>query len=118
MQVVAKTPPIDIKIDGSGLDYFIEIIKRSIPGVKIIDDETPQDIDDWDYYKKMKARLTPAKVLKIRRENAGLTQAALAEKCGIAAANIALMETGKRTIGVRSAKKIAEALDCNAGDFI
>lgn len=118
MQVVAKTPPIDVKIDGKGIEAFIKIIKRTIPGVQIIDDDIPQDIDDWDYYTEMKARLTPAKILKIRRENAGLTQAALAEKCGIASANIALMETGKRNIGVRSAKKIAQALGCRPGDFI
>lgn len=77
-----------------------------------------QDIDEWDYYKEMKARLTPAAVLKIRRENAGLTQAALAEKCGIASANIALMEAGRRSIGIRSAKRLASALGCDAGDFV
>ena len=42
--------------------------------VKIIDDGETQYIDDWDYYKEMKAKLMPAKVLKIRRENAGFTQ--------------------------------------------
>ncbi len=56
--------------------------------MQIIDDDTPQNIEDWDYFQKIKARLTPAKVLKIRRENANLTYAVLAEKCGIASANI------------------------------
>lgn len=75
-------------------------------------------IDDWDYFSVMKERLTPAKVLKIRRENMGLTQAALSEKCGIAPSNIAQMETGKRGIGVKSARRLAEALDCEPGDFM
>ena len=97
MQVVAKTPRIDVRVEGKGVKAFL---------------------DEWDYYKEMKARLTPAKVLKIRRENAGLTQAGLAKKCGIAPTNIALMETGKRNIGIRSAKKLAKALDCDAGDFV
>ena len=91
---------------------------KSIPDVQIIDDDEFEDIDDWKYYKDLKSRLTPAKVLKIRRENAGLSQAALAEKCGIASANIALMEVGKRSIGIRSAKKLADALGCDAGDFV
>ena len=117
MQVVAKTPRIDVRVDGKGVKAFLAIIKKSIPGVQIIDDEA-QDIDDWEYYKEMKSRVTPAKVLKIRRENAGLTQAELAERCGIAASNIALMETGKRGIGVKSAGRLAEALGCAAGDFV
>ena len=118
MQVVAKTPPIDVKVDGKGVDAFIGIIKRSIPDVQIIETDEPQDIDDWDYYAEMKARLTPAKALKIRRENAGLTQVQLAEKCGIQAAYIALMETEKRSIGAQTAKKLAAALDCSVSDFI
>ena len=118
MQVVVQTPPIDVKIDGKGVDTFIGIIKRSIPDAQIIEDEEFEDIDDWDYYAEMKARLTPAKALKIRRENAGLTQMQLAEKCGIQAANIALMETAKRRIGAQSAKKLAAALDCSVSDFI
>ncbi len=119
MQVVAKMPHIDVKMQGVGMNYFLDIIKKEIPSVQIIDDEDEsEDIDDWDYYAQMKSRLTPAKVLKIRRENAGLTQAALAEKSGIAAANIALMESGKRNIGVRTAKKLSEALCCDAGDFV
>ena len=118
MQVVAKKPRINIHINGKGIKPFLDIIKKSIPDVKIIADDEPQDIDDWDYYKEMKARLTPAKILKIRRENAGFTQADLAEKCGIASSNIALMESGKRNIGIKSAKKLAEALGCEAGDFV
>ena len=118
MQVVAKTPCIDVRVEGKGIKAFLAIIKKSIPDVQIIDDDDTQDIDDWDYYKEMKTRLTPAKVLKIRRENAGLTQAELAEKSGIASSNIALMETGKRSIGIKSAGRLAEALGCAAGDFV
>lgn len=118
MQVVVKTPPIDVRIEGEGIKAFLDIVKKSIPDMQIADDDDSQDIDEWDYYKEMKARITPAKVLKIRRENAGLTQASLAEKCGIASTNIALMEIGKRGIGIRSAKKLAKALDCDAGDFV
>ena len=117
MQVVAKTPRIDVRVEGKGVKAFLAIIKKNIPGVQIIDDEA-QDIDDWEYYKEMKSRITPAKVLKIRRENAGLTQAELAERCGIAASNIALMETGKRGIGIKSARKLADGLGCNVGDFV
>lgn len=118
MQVVARTPRIDVRVEGKGVEAFLDIVRKALPEARVIGDDEPQDIDDWDYYREMKARLTPAKILKIRRENAGLSQSALAEKCGIAAPNIALMESGKRNIGIKSAKKLAEAMDCDAGDFV
>lgn len=117
MQVVAKKPRIDIHIEGKGIRNFLNIIKKSIPDIKIIDDDYI-DIDDTDWYKNMKSKMTSADVLKIRRENAGFTQAQLSAKCGIAVPNIALMESGKRNIGAKTAKKLAEALNCDAGDFI
>ena len=117
MQVVAKTPHIDVRVEGKGMKAFLDIIKKNIPGVQIIDDDDVQNIDDWDYYKEMKSRVTPAKVLKIRRENAGLTQAELAEKCGIAVSNIALMETGRSDFVIECADKLAQTLGCSEGDF-
>ena len=117
MQVVAKTPRIDVRVEGKGMKAFLAIIKKSIPGVQIIDDDEAQDIDDWDYYKEIKSRVTPAKVLKIRRENAELTQAELAEKCGMAASNIALMETGRSDFVIECADKLAQTLGCSEGDF-
>ena len=120
MQVVARTPRINLHIEGEGINAFLDIVKKSIPNIQIIEDDEPDimNIEDWDYFKELKSHLTPGKILKIRRENADLSQAALAEKCGIAASNIALMEVGKRSIGIRSAKKLAEALSCDAGDFV
>lgn len=117
MQIVAKKPLINIHIEGKGIKSLLKIIQKSIPDVQIIDDEY-EDIDDSQWYKDIKSKITAGDVLKIRRENASFTQAELAKKCGIAASNIALMETSKRSIGVKSAKKLAEALSCDAGDFI
>ncbi|MBQ9360376.1 MAG: helix-turn-helix transcriptional regulator [Lachnospiraceae bacterium] len=117
MQVVVKKPRIDIEVTGIGLEAFAEAIRKSLPDATIVDDD-PQDIEKWDYFQEMKSRITPAKILKIRRENAELSQSALAERCGIAASNIAQMETGKRAIGVKSAQKLASALDCKASDFV
>ena len=120
MQVVARTPHINLRIEGEGINTFLDIVKKSIPNIQIIEDDEPDimDIEDWGYFKELESQLTPGKVLKIRRENADLSQAALAEKCGIAASNIALMEVGKRSIGIRSAKKLAVALNCEPGDFV
>lgn len=120
MQAVVKKlhTDIDVNISGKGLKDFLKLIKDNIAGIQIVEDDDDEyvDIEDTDWYKSIE--LTPAAVLKIRRENADMTLAELAKKSGIAAPNLALMESGKRNIGARTAKKLAEALNCDAGDFI
>lgn len=118
MQAVVKKlhTDIDVNISGKGLKDFLKLIKDNIAGIQIVEDEEYVNVEDTDWYKSIE--LTPAAVLKIRRENADMTFAELAEKSGIAAPNLALMESGKRNIGARTAKKLAEALHCDAGDFI
>lgn len=122
MQAVVKKlhTDIDVNISGKGLKDFLKLIKDNIAGIQIVEEEDDDDeyvnVEDTDWYKSIE--LTPAKVLKIRRENADMTFAELAKKSGIAAPNLALMESGKRNIGARTAKKLAEALHCDTGDFI
>lgn len=119
MQVVVKTPPIDVSVEGMGVSALVDILKKCVPGVQVIDNEDQaEDIDGWDYYNTMKSRLTPAKRLKIRRENAGLSRATLAKKCSIASSNITLMENGKQPIEDITARKLATALNCDTSDFI
>jgi transcriptional regulator with XRE-family HTH domain len=45
-------------------------------------------------------------LVRTRRENAGMTQARLAEKLGTSKSNISLMESGKRVIGRRMANRL------------
>lgn len=122
MQAVVKKlhTDIDVNISGKGLKDFLKLIKDNIAGIQIVEEEDDDDeyvnVEDTDWYKSIE--LTPAKVLKIRMENADMTFAELAKKSGIAAPNLALMESGKRNIGARTTKKLAEALNCDAGDFI
>jgi len=54
------------------------------------------NVFETDWYKEISAEMTPGDTLRIRRENAGLTQAALGEKTGVARQNISAMETGRR----------------------
>lgn len=75
------------------------------------------NIEETKWYKTTKKRITPAIVLKIRRENAELTQMQLAEKTGIKVSDIASIETGNRDIEAKTAKELAEVLECNANDF-
>lgn len=52
----------------------------------------------------------PALVLRGARKRLEITQAQLAKKLGITQANLSAMENGKRTIGVKMAKRLGYAL--------
>lgn len=47
-----------------------------------------------------------------------MTQAQLAQKCGIRRENISLIERGKRPIGLAVAKKLAAALGMDYKEFV
>ncbi|HEX9581614.1 MAG TPA: helix-turn-helix transcriptional regulator [Gemmatimonadales bacterium] len=57
--------------------------------------------------------------LRARRERAGLTQEALAERAGVRQATISDLETGKsRRIDLDILERIAKALGCEPGELI
>ena len=56
------------------------------------------------------AHLTPGKAVRITREFAALSQVALARKAGLAQGTLSAIETGKATLGVERAKRLARAL--------
>lgn len=66
-----------------------------------------------DGYRSRQASMTPGKRLKIYRQNAGLTQARLAELTGIPKGNLSQMEHEKRPLGKITAQKLAKILKCD-----
>ena len=74
------------------------------------DDDVLEPVEGMDWYKKAKKRIDPAKALKIMRVNAGLTQAQLAKKVGLAKQNYNSLERGARPISMLMSKKLADAL--------
>ena len=121
MLVAEKKHHIESRIYGRGAEYLVEIIRKTLPELEVSYEEADEDyvsIDSSEWYKEMKERMTPGAILRIRRENKGLSQTELSEITGIAIPNISLMESDKRTIGLRIARKLADALDCRYTDFI
>ena len=118
MQVHAKTPPINVQITGTGADILVEMLKKNIKGLKISgDDETiPINSDPW--FQELRKSRTAGEVLWCYRDNAGITLDELAEKSGIAKSHLSEMENNKRPIGLKSAKKLAEALNCDFHRFL
>ena len=54
--------------------------------------------------------LTTGEVIRMLRELKGWAQAELAERCGISATNISLLENARVEIGKKRAEQIAKAL--------
>ena len=131
MLVAEKKHHIESVIHGQGAEYIVSILKKELPDLEVITSSPPNIQEEFDpsddeliyaedseWYKEMSARMTPGIMLRIRRENRGWTQTELSEKTGIAIPNISLMESDKRVIGLRTARKLAKALGCSTDDFL
>jgi DNA-binding XRE family transcriptional regulator len=121
MQVVVKTPRINLKMKGDIPAGIIKALKNEYGDLQIIQDKDDEvvNIVDTDWYKSMLPLLTPGKTLRVYRENAGLTQEALGAKVGgVPRQHISGMETGKRPIGKEMAKRLAMALNTSPLKFI
>ena len=119
MRAVVEAPPmrrtekpVSFRVEGKNIPKAVLVFLDALfpDHVRIDDDEDLVAVEDTDWYKKAKAKITPAKALKIMRTNAGLTQKQLAEKIGIAKQNYNSLERGARPISMMMAKKLADAL--------
>jgi len=119
MRAVVEAPPmrrtekpVSFKVEGENIPRAVlAFLDALFPDhVRIDDDEDLVAVEETVWYKKAKAKMTPAKALKIMRTNAGLTQMQLAEKIGIAKQNYNSLERGARPISMMMAKKLADAL--------
>ena len=104
--------PVSFRVEGKNIPKAVlAFLDALFPDhVRIDDDEDLVPVENTDWYKKAKAKMTPAKALKIMRTNAGLTQKQLADKIGIAKQNYNSLERGSRPISMMMAKKLADAL--------
>lgn len=114
MQVVAKTPRIDLRISGEIPEKILRALEEEYGDALQVTNENDDelvDVSTTDWYRETKKRITPGDTLRVYRVNAGLTQTALGQKIGgVPRQHISNMENGRRPIGKESAKKLAAAL--------
>ena len=120
MQAVVEAPPmqntdepVSFKVTGKNIPKpVIAFLDALFPDSVRIDedDDVLEPVEGMDWYKKAKKRISPAKALKMMRVNAGLTQAQLAQKVGLAKQNYNSLERGARPISMLMSKKLADAL--------
>jgi DNA-binding XRE family transcriptional regulator len=110
-EVFEKLPKPQLKLVESAILYASKL------------SETVEVLSDSEHKKLMKEmtgkdRLTSGDRLKAYRLREDLSQIELARKCGIPQANISAMEAGRRAIGIQSAKKLADVLNCDYRQLI
>jgi DNA-binding XRE family transcriptional regulator len=111
--------PVSFRVEGKNIPKAVlAFLDALFPDhVRIDNDEELVAVEETDWYKRAKARMSPAKALKIMRINAGLTQKQLADKIGIAKQNYNSLERGARPISMMMAKKLADALGTSYSMF-
>jgi len=91
---------------------------RIVPDIALQGDSQYIPVQETKWYREVTASWHPGITLRIRRENAGLTQADLARRTGLAVSNISAIENGRRSVGLAVAKKLAEALGRPLAEFV
>jgi len=118
MQVRAKTPHIDVRITGTGADILVDMLKKSIKGITVSTEDETILLNSDPWFRKLRKSRTSGEVLWCYRDNAGLTLEELEAKSGIAKSHLSEMENNKRPIGLKTARKLAAALDCDFHRFL
>ncbi len=122
MQAVVKTPRIEIKIKGDIPNKILTVLKEEYgKKVHISEDEDDQliNIFETDWYKDIKSKTTPGDNMKIYREIHNLTQEKLGELLGgVPRQHVSNMERGKRSISLKTAKKLSQLFKVSPDKFI
>ena len=122
MQAVVKTPHTKIKIQGRISNRLLYVLKEEYgPEVKVIfeADDEKMDVFETDWYKRIKARMSPGQNLRIYRQNRGMTQMELGKLLGgLPRQNISNMEKGLRPISKKMALKLTELFHVSVEKFI
>ncbi|MCL2341329.1 MAG: helix-turn-helix domain-containing protein [Proteobacteria bacterium] len=116
MLAVVKTPHTELRIEGEDIpEKLLTWLDSEYGNVEVRDDDEMVIATETAWYKEAKATMTPGRRLRLRRENAGLTQAELGEAAGVSRKNISDIENGRRPIGKAVAERLATALNLPVG---
>jgi len=112
MLAVVNQPRIEIrakKIPAKLMNF----IRLEYPNVIVKKDDVSDDVDftESDWFKEIRASMTPGENLKLLREERLFSKKELSERSGISVSRLASYELGRIKISRSVAKKLAEVLD-------
>ena len=78
------------------------------------------NVRDTDWYREEMERLTTGSVIRTYRENRGWSQAELARRAKLIGGRwyVYVIESERRGLGIRAARRLAEVLDIPVGRII
>jgi len=119
MQVVVKKP--HIRIEGEITSELIQYLKNKYGEVDVIENEDEElvQITRSDWYRNIRAQISPGENMRIYRKLHGLSHEKLGKKLGgLPRQNISNMERGHRSISKAVSKKLAELFDVSVEKFL
>lgn len=122
MQAAVRTLHTEIKLRGDIPEKIVNLLRAEYGKdfhIESNDDSETMNAFESEWYKTVKAAMTPGDALKIYRENNKLTQTALGKMLGgIPRQQVSNMENGIRPISIAMAKKLAAVFGVPADRFI
>jgi ribosome-binding protein aMBF1 (putative translation factor) len=121
MLAVVKKPHTEIALHGAGASQVLEFLRKQFT-VEILDVDTSSveddgdelvDIRETDFWKQNKHM-----ALAGARHKINMTQKVLAERSGMRQTVISEYESGKRTMTLRAATKLAAVLNTTPGHLM
>ena len=83
------------------------------------DQDEAVDVFQSDWYRDTGKGITPGDVIRVYRENRGMTQAELGRRLGgMARQGISAMERGRRGVSAATAEAIGDVLGISAGRIL
>jgi predicted transcriptional regulator len=112
MLAVVSQPRIEIRAKKIPTK-LMNFIRLEYPNVVVKKDYDDKDVDftELDWFKEIRASMTPGENLKLLREERQLSKRELSDRCGIALSRISDYELGRTKISRSVAKKLAKMLD-------
>jgi DNA-binding XRE family transcriptional regulator len=120
MQVHVKTPRTKIEMNGDIPEKIIAILKEFYgKKVSVSDDDEFTNIKDSDWYKNIKAQISPGETVAFYRKMHKMTQKELGEKIGnFSKQNVSEIERNIRPVSKKAAKVIAEIFNISIDRLI
>ena len=100
---------------------FLESAFNKALKVEVADDTDDEEgsinVNDWDWYKDIKAKMTAGDTVKADRGLRGCTQKVLAQKLGISVQNLSEIERDVRPVSRKMAAKLAEVFNTDPAAY-
>ncbi|MBL8028031.1 MAG: helix-turn-helix transcriptional regulator [Fibrobacteres bacterium] len=117
-----KTPRTNMRIRGFIPRPVMQVLRHEFgEAFTVLDadkESSLRSVFDTEEYKSFKKSVTPSDYVRTYRENAGLTQTALAEKLNLTRAYVCDMEHGRRIPSKNVAKQLADFFNIPVERFI